>query len=150
MTYGSVVNCCASRLRDRSLGEAAGLTILIGLLSRPKVFQYFGLPYSGRIAHLAEPEIARLKELRPSSPAGAPAGIQRWHQIRERLNSVPAWQQTVFVRACIDGYSGKQLAEALGCDEQDAAARLDEVMRLIEEIVADKAGCNPQFDEQRA
>jgi hypothetical protein len=107
MTYESVVNCCVSRLRDRSLGEAAGLTILTGLLSRPKVFQYFGLPYSGRIAHLAEPEIARLKGLGPSSPAGAQAGRRRWHQIRERLDSVPARQQAVLVRACVDGYSGK-------------------------------------------
>ena len=44
--------------------------MVAGLIARPQVFRYFGLPYSGRIAKLAE---ARLAE----AAAGELAAVRR-------------------------------------------------------------------------
>jgi DNA-directed RNA polymerase specialized sigma24 family protein len=142
MTYQSVVHCCSYRLRDQSLAERAGLGVLTGLLAKPKVFQYFGLPYSGRIAHLAEAEIARLSAEDRTAVQASPA-LQQWYRIWEALAVIPADLQAPFVLACVDGYDGQSLAAALGCDEQEAATRLGAALRLIQDITNDKALCRP-------
>lgn len=128
MTYESVAHCCFYRLRDRGLAEQVSLTVIAGLIERPRVFRHFGLPFSGRVAHLAELGIvAALSE----------SGIRchgDWEGLRTRLLEVSPEGQRVFVMACVEGYSDADLAKALDLELDAAVVRRDETIGLMQDL----------------
>jgi hypothetical protein len=128
-TYSAVAYTCAHRLGDRELGAAVGARVVAGLLARPTVFQYFGLPYSGRIAHLAEDLIAR-------AAAGGLSAVDGWPELSTRLGGVPAEHQRVLVLTCVQGCDDAELAAALGCAQDEARRRRAGTLTHFRELVA--------------
>jgi hypothetical protein len=126
-TYEAVQYTCSHRLVDPSLAEQVSVQVIAGLVSRPTVFRYFGLPYSGRIARLAEARIAE-------ADAGRLATVCSWAELRERLDSVPAQHQEVLVAACVWGEDAGELAARLACDEVAAAARREATLVYMHEV----------------
>ncbi|MDN5856734.1 MAG: hypothetical protein L0K86_28635, partial [Actinomycetia bacterium] len=45
-TYEAVRYTCAHRLADPALAEQVSVQVVAGMVARPAVFRYFGLPYS--------------------------------------------------------------------------------------------------------
>jgi hypothetical protein len=127
-TYNSVAYCCFHRLRDREAAERVSVEVVAEMLARPKVFRYFGLPFSGQIARLAEPRIARAWQ---ETTVGGDSG---WQELLVSLRSVPKEHQTVFVQTCIEGYTDPDVADALGCDEDTAKLRRENTMDLLREL----------------
>lgn len=126
MTYESVAHCCCYRLRSRGLAEQVSLSVIAGLIERPRVFRHFGLPFSGRVAHLTELGLAAAQ-----SETGI-ASRGDWAGLRMRLLDVAPERQRVFVLACVEGYQGAELAIALACDLDTAIARRDETIELMQ------------------
>jgi hypothetical protein len=127
-TYRSVAYCCFHRLRDREAAERVSVEVVAEMLARPKVFRYFGLPFSGQIGRLAEPRIARARQ---ETTAGGDPG---WQDLLIRLRSVPKEHQTVFVLTYIEGYTGPELAVALDCQEDTAELRRVNTTNLLREL----------------
>ncbi len=127
-TYRSVAYCCFHRLRDREAAERVSVEVVAEMLARPKVFRYFGLPFSGQIGRLAEPRIARARQ---ETTAGGDPG---WQDLLASLRSVPKEHQTVFVQTCIEGRTDPEIAVALGCDENVAKLRRENTMDLLREL----------------
>lgn len=115
-TFEAVSYTCRVRLGDAVAAEAVALRVAAGLVSRPAVFRHWGLPYSGRIAKLAEDGIAQAR-------AGRPAARGSWEVFRRALTQVPPEHQTTFVLTCVEGYSDEVLATTWGCDAEAAGAR---------------------------
>ncbi|MQA14307.1 MAG: hypothetical protein GEV09_09080 [Pseudonocardiaceae bacterium] len=126
-TYQAVAYTCAHRLHDRELGERVSAAVVAGLVSRPGVFRYQGLPFSGRIATLAEDLLTDVREHRLSS------GTQ-WSQLRAALAQVPPDVQEVFVLSCVHGWDVGDIAAELGCGHDTASLRCDEALRLMRTI----------------
>lgn len=125
MTRESIGYCCFHRLnRDRALAERVSVGVVAGLLARPLVFQYFGLPFSGRVAHLAEQGIARAAQ-------GMRDQVCAWEVLRGELLTLAPQEQEVVVYACVEGYDDPELAAALHCDEESARRRRDEVVERL-------------------
>jgi hypothetical protein len=112
-TYESVSFCCLHRLRDRTLAQAIGLRVVAGLVERPTIFQFSGLPYSGRIGNLAERWIAEAK-------AGRLEPMGSWPEFRGELSAVAVSYQETFIAVCVWGRQDADLAVALGCTERAA------------------------------
>jgi hypothetical protein len=127
MTYESVAHCCAYRLHDRALAERASLDVVAGLIARPRVFRHFGLPFSGRVAHLAELAMVEAR-------AGRSSGGGDWLALRSGLREVPFDQQRVFVLTCIEGYADPELAAALGSDEMTAGELREAALELVNDV----------------
>ena len=127
-TYRSVAYCCFHRLREREAAERVSVEVVAEMLVRPKVFRYFGLPFSGQIGRLAEPRIARARQ---GTTVG---GDSSWQELLIRLRSVPKEHQTVFVLTYIEGYTDPELAVALGCGEDMAKLRRENTMNLLREL----------------
>jgi hypothetical protein len=126
MTRESVAYCCFHRLgRDSALAERVSVEVAAGLLARPKVFQYYGLPFSGRIAHLTEMGIAR-------ATAGRPGGRCTWTVVHEALAALTLEQQEVVVQICVEGCDDDALAAVLGCDEAEAQRRREDALVRLE------------------
>ena len=126
MTREAVSYCCFHRLgRDQALAERVGLEVAAGLLARPKVFQYYGLPFSGRVAHLTEMAIAR-------ATSGRPAGPCTWAMVQEAIAGLTPEQQEVVVHTCIEGCDDGELAAALSCDETEAQRRREDTLARLE------------------
>jgi len=128
-TYDAITYTCQHRLGNRRLAEQIGTQVLAGLLAKPKVFRYFGLPYSGRIARLAE---ARLAEAR----AGRLAEVSSWPELLQALTGLPVEHQEVFVLTCVQGDDDGQLASALGCSTQMASLRRRRTMEYMRGLAA--------------
>ncbi len=128
-TYRSVAYCCFHRLRDREAAECVSVEVVAEMLARPKVFRYFGLPFSGQIGRLAEPRIARARQ--GTTVVG---GDSSWQELLIRLRSVPKEHQTVFVLTYIEGYTDPELAVALGCEEDMAKLYRENTMNLLREL----------------
>jgi hypothetical protein len=126
-TYQAVGYTCGHRLHDRELGDRVSAAVVAGLVTRPGVFRYQGLPFSGRIATLAE---ARLAEAAAGRLPPGPA----WSRLRAALTQVSPDAQDVFVLSCVHGHPTEQIAEALGCGPEDASLRCADVLRLMREI----------------
>lgn len=128
MTHDAVAYCCFHRLgRNRVLADQVGVEVVAGLLARPKVFQYFGLPFSGRVAHLAEAGIARA--------AGGPGGRScTWAALRDGLAGLTHEEQEIVVLACVEGYDDAHLAAALGCCEERAQRRREATFERLQEM----------------
>jgi DNA-directed RNA polymerase specialized sigma24 family protein len=126
-TYQAVAYTCAHRLHDRELGKRVSAAVVARLVSRPNVFRYQGLPFSGRIATLAEALLADAREHRlPPGP--------EWSQLRTAFAQVPPELQEVFVLACVHGRDIDEIAADLNCDYDTARSRCDEAVRLIRNI----------------
>ena len=126
-TYDAVAYCCLFRLGDRALADRVSARVVAGMIARPNVFRHFGLPYSGRIGHLAEPLIAQARE-----GALAPGGD--WTRLRRALAEISAADQKVFLLSCCEGYDDAALADALGCDERQARERRKHMLELWEDL----------------
>ncbi len=125
MTRESIAYCCFHRLqRDRAAAERVSVAVVAGLLARPRVFQYFGLPFSGRVAHLAELGIA-----------DAVRGVQRrqctWATLRDELVDLTPEEQEVVVLTCVEGYDDARLAATLHCDEETAHQRREHALEQL-------------------
>lgn len=125
-TYVSVAYTCGYRLHDPELGERVGATVVAGLVARPGVFRYQGLPFGGRLATLAEAGLAeaRAGRLPPSA----------WPRLYEELGQVPPSLQHAFVLSCVDGLDLADIATLLGCGEESARSRCAEARRTLREI----------------
>lgn len=128
-TYAAVAYTCGHRLGDAELGRRVSAAVVAGLIARPGVFRYQGLPYSGRIAALAEGLLAAAREGRP------PAGPE-WPRIRAALHAVPGEMQEVFVLSCVHGYRPCEMATRLGCAPGEASQRYEQVLTTMRDIGA--------------
>lgn len=131
-TYRSVAYCCSHRLRDRALAEGVSVEVVAEMLARPKVFRYFGLPFSGQIARLAEPRIAQLQREKQQGKAGEDA--KEWQKLFSHLLGVPREHQEVFALAYVEGYPDTEIAAALGCSEDTARQRREDMIHLLQEL----------------
>jgi DNA-directed RNA polymerase specialized sigma24 family protein len=91
------------------------------------VFRHWGLPYSGRIAKLAEAGIADAR-------AGRAVGGGSWPVFRAALAAVPAEHQVCLVATCVEGLGDDALAEVWGCDTAAAGARRAETLAHMKEL----------------
>ena len=126
-TYEAVGYTCGHRLHDRELGDRVSAAVVAGLVSRPGVFRYQGLPFSGRIAVLAE---AHLDEAGAGRLPPGPDWLQLW----TALTQVPPDEQDVFVLACVHGQQAGDIAAMLGCPPDVATRRCEDVLRLMRRI----------------
>lgn len=131
-TYRSVAYCCFHRLQDRALAEGVSVEVVAEMLARPKVFRYFGLPFSGQIARLAEPRIARLQRESQQGKAGEDAKV--WQRLFSRLRGVSQEHQEVFVLAYVEGYSDAEISAALECGEDAGRQRREDMAHLLQEL----------------
>ena len=129
-TYRSVAYCCFHRLREREAAERVSVEVVAEMLVRPKVFRYFGLPFSGQIGRLAEPRIARAQQ---GTMVGG-GGDSSWQELLIRLRSVSEEHQTIFVLTYVEGHTDTEVADALGCDENTAKLRREHTMNLLREL----------------
>jgi hypothetical protein len=113
--------------------------VVAGLIARPQVFRYFGLPYSGRIAKLAE---ARLAE----AAAGELAPVCGWAYLSERLDAVPREHRDALVVTCVRGEDIAALAAARGSDEADAATARAAMFAFVQELAG--PGLPPTPEEE--
>ncbi len=127
-TYNSVAHCCRYRLQDRAAAESVSMEVVAEMLARPKVFRFFGLPFSGQLAKLAEPRIARVQR------GTTMGGSMEWQEFLVRLRDVSKEHQEVFLLTCIEGYTDREVAVALGCDEDAARLRRESTMGLLQEL----------------
>lgn len=125
-TYNAVAYCCRHRLRDRVAAECVSVEVVAEMLARPKVFGYYGLPFSGQIGRLAEPRIARARQGTP-----VVGGDLGWEEFLARLHGVSKEHQEVFVLTCLEGYTDPEIAGALGCDEDTARLRRENTLDLL-------------------
>lgn len=142
-TYEAIAYTCAHRLHDRRLAEQVAVQVVAGLLARPRVFRYFGLPYSGRIATLAEARIAEVRQ-------GRLAVVGEWPALLDRLSAVAPAHQEVFVLTCVLGQDDTELAASLGCDGDAATGRRDETLRLMRRIAAPHLSVTTDLEDARS
>jgi DNA-directed RNA polymerase specialized sigma24 family protein len=126
-TYRAVHYTCSHRLSDPRLAGHVAVQVAAGLVARPKVFRYFGLPYSGRIARLAE---ARLAE----AEAGNLASVCEWSVLDDTLAQLPVEHREVLVSVCVRGDDLATLAHRLGVDEQLAATRRASTLAYMKDL----------------
>jgi hypothetical protein len=126
LTYQAVEYTCAHRLADSRLAGPVAVQVAAGLVARPAVFRYWGLPYSGRIARLAEARIAE-------ADAGTLASVCDWAALRERIEGLSPVHRRALVVTCVRGEGDPDLAAALGCDEAGAAAVRAEMLAAVAE-----------------
>jgi hypothetical protein len=119
---------CTHRLADPSLAEQVSVQVVAGMVARPAVFRYFGLPFSGRIAKLAEGLIA-------TADAGELAPVCGWPELRDRIADLAPEHREVFVVTCLRGGDVQELAAALSCDEAVAEGRHEAMLTYVGELV---------------
>ena len=140
--YESVSFCCWHRLGDRDTADEISAQVVAGLVGKPKVFKYFGLPFSGRVARLTERGIADAQH----GELGAGRG---WDPLEEAIRSAPVEQREVLVHAWLNELDGADLAIELRCDEETAARRQEESLRFWRDLAAMSVPVDSQPTEQR-
>lgn len=136
-TFEAVRYTCAHRLADPALAEQVSVQVVAGMVSRPAVFRYFGLPYSGRIARLAEARIAE-------ADAGELAVVCRWGELRDRIVALPVEHREALVVTCLRGGDVEELAAVIGCDGPTAEYRHEAMLTCVGELV--RPGLAPARD----
>jgi hypothetical protein len=126
-TYEAVGYTCGRRLRDRELGNQVSAAVVAGLVSRPGVFRYQGLPFSGRIATLAEAHLVEAGKGRLRSVPG-------WCELWAALTQVPREVQDAFVLSCVHGQDVSEISANLGCSEESARSRCADALRVMRGI----------------
>lgn len=132
-TYESVQYCCRYRLGDPALAERAAVEVIAGLLARPQVWQYFGLPFSGRVAKLTEQCLAEVPARAGSSAVGA-----GFDEVRDALAALPPPDRMRFVEMCVEGHDEAALATAMDCSEETARRGWAQTLGRLRDI-ADRA-----------
>lgn len=138
-TFEAVRFTCTHRLNDPSLAEQVSVQVVAGMVSRPAVFRYFGLPYSGRIARLAETRIAEAN-------AGGLATVCGWDELRGRIAALPVAHREALVVTCLRGGDVEELAAVLGCDEPTAEYRHESMLTFVGELVKPGLAAQPDPD----
>ena len=126
-TYEAVRYTCTHRLADPALAGPVAVQVAAGLVARPAVFRYFGLPFSGRIAKLAEAAIAE-------ADAGRLAAVCGWDELRTRLEGMPARHRKAFVVMCVRGEDVAALAATTGTDAAAAEAAHEAMLAHMLEL----------------
>ncbi|MFB9745130.1 sigma factor-like helix-turn-helix DNA-binding protein [Pseudonocardia sulfidoxydans] len=121
------------RLGDRLLADRVGAQVVAGMLRKPGVFRFFGLPYSARIGHLAEARIAEAK-------AGRRDQIAEWDRILRSLRSIPAPDRDAFVLTCVQGLEVPEIAGRLGLTDQEARRLIDTALGRMRAIADEELG----------
>lgn len=140
-TFEAVQYTCAHRLADPALAEQVGVQVVAGMIARPGVFRYFGLPFSGRIARLAEARIAE-------ADAGDLATVCGWAELRDRVLAMPREHGDVLVVTCVRGGDVEELAAALCCDRTVAESRHEAMLAFVGELVRPGLAPAPDPDER--
>ncbi len=135
-TFEAVRYTCAHRLADPTLAEQVSVQVVAGMVSRPGVFRYFGLPYSGRIAKLAE---ARLAE----ADAGELVTVCGWPELLGRLVNLPDEHREALVVMCVRGADVESLAAVLCCDEVSAERRHEAMLLFMGELARPGLAASP-------
>jgi hypothetical protein len=128
-TYESVAFCCWHRIGDRRLGDEVSAQVVAGLVEKPKIFKYFGLPFSGRIARLAERGIEKAK-------AGSLVAGQGWDALIVQVNDAPLEHREVLVYGFLYDADDDELAAALRCDVDAAVERREATLCFWHEVAA--------------
>lgn len=139
-TYQAVSYTCRVRLGDAAAAEAVAVRVATGLVARPAVFRHWGLPYSGRIAKLAEDAIADTL----AGHAGVAGG---WVPFRRALGELPSEAQTTFVLTCVEGLADDQVAQRCGCDVATAGRRRTGVLDHMRALAAGHGGVHHGREE---
>jgi hypothetical protein len=126
-TYEAVAYTCAHRLDDPALAPPLAVQVVAGLVARPAVFRYFGLPYSGRIAKLAEAGLAK-------AAVGELATVCSWGELRERLATMPRPHRDAFVVMCVRGDDVDALATVFGGEVAEAEAGHAAMLAYVREL----------------
>ena len=126
-TYHSVAFCCLHRLNDRTLAARIGLRVVAGLLAKPTIFKFSGLPYSGRIGVLAEHWIVEARD-------GKIGDDGTWDDLFTSLREVSPEHQKLFVLTCMYGHDDTYVARALACDESIARERRQSAIAHFESL----------------
>lgn len=126
--FAAVRYTCAHRLADPSLAEQVSVQVVAGMVARPSVFRYFGLPFSGRIAKLAEGLIA-------DADAGELATVCGWPELRDRIANLPHEHREALVVTCLRGGDVEELAAVLSCDGAAAGYRHEAMLTYVGELV---------------
>jgi hypothetical protein len=134
--FEAVQYTCARRLADPALAEQVSVQVVAGMVARPTVFRYFGLPFSGRIAKLAEGRIA-------DADAGVLKTVCGWTELREALVAVPDEHRPVLVVTCLRGADVAALATALSCDEVAAQDRREAMLAFMRELARPGLASDP-------
>ncbi|GAA4837466.1 hypothetical protein GCM10023201_28160 [Actinomycetospora corticicola] len=129
-TFEAVSYTLRIRLGDAGAAEAIALRVARGLVSRPLVFRHWGLPYSGRIAKLAEDGIVDVRE-------GRLVRHGSWPGFRSALVGVPVDHQATLVLTCVEGRTDAELAERWGCDAEAAGVRRARTLEFLQDLVED-------------
>lgn len=129
-TYQSVVFCCRYQIGDERAAQAVGARVVAGLVGKPGVFKYSGLPFSGRIARHTERGIADAR-------AGVLLFGAGWDAFVERLRQVSPAHQEFMVLGWVDGRDDEAFAELLGCDAAAAANRRSASLAFWQKISAE-------------
>lgn len=135
-THEAVSYTCQHRLRNREQGAWVGDRVVAGLVARPGVFRYYGLPYSGRIATLAEDGIARVR-------SGELSPARTWAELHADLVELSGVEQRVFVLTCVEGQDGAELAASLGCPDDAAAGQRAELLAAMRRIATTGPASKP-------
>lgn len=138
-THAAVSYTCTSRLGgDRAVAEQVALQVMAGLLSKPSVFRYFGLPYSGRIARLAENLIGQAN-------AGTLVDVPwTWSDLYALLERLAPPHRDVLVLTCVRGVDVAELAEHLGSSREFATHRYNAMLTHMRRLAA--SGMSPGTD----
>ena len=128
-THDAVVYTCGYRVPERADAAEIGVQVIGGLLTRPGVFRYSGLPYSGAIARLAEARIAAAR-------AGQLPRACSWPALLERLEGAPQEHRSMLVMACVHGFDDERIAGELACSPAEAARRRDETTAYFRQLAA--------------
>ena len=135
-TFDAVSYTCRVRLRDPEAAAAVALRVATGLVSRPAVFRHWGLPYSGRIAKLAEDGIA-------DAAAGRLAPHGSWAGFRAALGEVTPEHQETLVLACGEGLDTDALAAHWACGVDEATTRRAGTIAHLKELAVHHGDSGP-------
>ena len=128
-THDAIEYTCRHRLTDARAASQVSVQVVAGLVAKPGVFRYYGLPFSGRIARLAE---ARLAE----AAQGQLRAVCEWPELLDELGRVPPEHQRVLVLTCVHGCDDEQLATEMGCDVPAARIQRANTMTYMQQLAA--------------
>ena len=122
-THDALAYTCTYRIGDAVLAREVSFRIMSALVGKPQVFRHYGLPYSGRIARLAEPLIASAQ--RGDLVAGPST---QWEELFQDLLTMPAEIRQVLIVGYVLGNKGETLGALLECDGVTADRRRESVV----------------------